>query len=458
MRVSPFAPIPYPSRTPAASAPPTLTLPGSHTVPPTPSALLDDALLGVCAVYLLTVAVYLTCQIVFAERARRHYDTADDLDHRPSVDVVVPCFNEDPAVLDACLASIAAQDYAGDVQVHVVDDGSPNRAALDPVYARYTALPGFRLIAFPANRGKRQAQAAAISGSRADVVITVDSDTMLDPDGIRHMIAGFRDPLVGAAMGEMLAANASRNLLTRLIDLRYWYACNQERAAQSHFSAVLCCSGPFSAYRRSILEKVLDDYLHHTFRGRPSNHGEDRHLTNLMLRSGMRTVYVPRARSRTVVPDRMRAFLRQQLRWSRSVYRDTLWMARRLPGLGGYVLLDVFAQIFGPALLGTALALAAVRAATVGTAGWPWFAAGALTVALAYSAYGVWARRDLRFLGFALYGLLHCALLIPVRVQALLTLSDDRWGQRGAAQAPPVAVGPDRVGGVAGGSGGPGGR
>ncbi|MEE4545586.1 glycosyltransferase family 2 protein [Streptomyces sp. V4-01] len=401
-------------------------------MPPSPSALLDDVLLGVCALYLLTVAAHLTCQILFAERARRRRP-APDPGHRPGVDVVVPCHNEDPDVLAACLASIAAQDYAGDVQVHVVDDGSPNRATLDPVYARFTALPGFRLIAFPDNRGKRQAQAAAVTDSAADIVITVDSDTVIAPDGVRRLVATFADPLVGAAMGEMLAANAGQNLLTRLIDLRYWYACNQERAAQSHFSAVLCCCGPFSGYRRSVLEKVLDDYLHHTFRGRPSNHGEDRHLTNLMLRSGMRTVYAPDARSATVVPDRLRPFLRQQLRWSRSVYRDTLWMARKLPSLGAYAVLDTFAQVAGPVLLGAALALAAVRAATAGPGGWPWFAAGALGVAAAYCGYGTWRLRHPRFLAFALYGVLHCALLIPVRLRALLSLGDDSWGRRGAA-------------------------
>jgi N-acetylglucosaminyltransferase len=401
-------------------------------VSPSFSVLLDAALFGVSGCYLLTVTVYLSCQTVFAERARKRGRVAATAGHLPSVDVLVPCYNEDPDVLAACLGSIAAQEYPGDIRVHIVDDGSPNRSALEPVYAEFTARPQFRLIAFPSNRGKRQAQAAAIEGSQAEIVITVDSDTVIAPDGVRRLVAGFEDPLVGAAMGEMLAANATANVLTRLIDMRYWYACNQERAAQSHFGAVLCCSGPFSAYRRTILEKVLDDYLHHTFRGRPSLHGEDRHLTNLMLRSGMRTVYVSDAKSRTVVPDRLRPFLRQQLRWSRSVYRDTLWMTRRLPGLGAYVVLDAFAQIFGPALLGAAIVLAALRAVIVGTGGLEWFAAGGLAVALGYCAYGVRTRRDARFLGFAAYGLLHCALLIPVRIQALLTLNDDRWGQRGA--------------------------
>ena len=400
---------------------------------PALSVFLDAALLGVSLCYLLTVSVYLVSQTVLAARARRRDAVAPAPRTNPAVDVVVPCYDEEPTVLTECLASIAAQDYDGELRVHVVDDGSPDRAALDGIYQEYADKAGFRLIALPANRGKRHAQAAAITASRGEIVVTVDSDTVIAPDGVRRLVSGFDDPLVGAAMGEMLAANASANLLTRLVDMRYWYACNQERAAQSVFGAVLCCSGPFSAYRRSDLEQVLEDYVGHTFRGRPSAHGEDRHLTNLMLRRGLRTVYVPSAKVLTVVPDRLRPFLRQQLRWNRSVYRDMLWITRRLTALGAYVALDAFVQSFGPALLTLSVLLAAVRTVVVGAGVLPWFGAGLLAVGLGYSAYGVWARRDPKFLGFLLYGLLHCCLLIPVRVWALCTLTDERWGRRGAS-------------------------
>ena len=391
--------------------------------------------------YLLLVGSYLILQTGFAELARRRATAARPA-ALPTVDVVIPCYNEDPAELAACLDSIARQDYAGELRVHVVDDGSPNRAELAAVYREFSARKGNRVILLPANMGKRHAQAQAVVDSDGEVVISIDSDTEIAPDGVRRLVAALDDPTVGAAMGEMRAANASVNWLTRIIDRRYWYACNQERAAQSLFGSVLCCSGPFSAYRRSVLERTMDDYLNQTFRKKPSTHGEDRHLTNLVLGTGMRTVYVGGAVAATVVPERLKPFLRQQLRWNRCVYRDMTAILPRLPARGLYLVLDAVVQILAPALLAATVVLMALHAVFEGVTGLAYYGIGLALIALGHCAYGVWRTRSPGFLGFALYGLMHVVLLIPVRVHALLTLSDDRWGQR--ATAPPRAFVPAR--------------
>jgi N-acetylglucosaminyltransferase len=405
----------------------------SFAVPAAVTDFVDVALPAVFAAYLAAVASYLTLQVVFAERTRRRGSARPLVAQTPPVDIIIPCYNEDPAILAACLESVSRQDYEGSVSVHVVDDGSPNRATLDPVYAEYEGREGFRILKLETNRGKRFAQAEVITSSQGDIVIAIDSDTTIAPDGVRNMVAALDDPQVGAAMGEMLAANADTNWLTRLIDLRYWYACNQERAAQSEFGAVLCCSGPFSAYRRSVLEKVLDDYLNQTFLGRLTTYGEDRHLTNLVLRCGSRTTYVPTAKARTTAPDRMRPFLRQQLRWNRCTYRDTLAIVGQLPQFGAYLVFDAVMQVFAPALLGLTVLLLGLHLLGAGAAGLGWYAGGLALVALGYCGYGTWRCKKTSFLTFALYGVLHVALLIPARLQALATITDDRWGRRGVS-------------------------
>jgi N-acetylglucosaminyltransferase len=238
------------------------------------------------------------------------------------------------------------------------------------------------------------------------------------------------------------------NLLTRLLDRRYWYASHQVSAAESYFGAVLCCCGPFAAYRRTVLSAVLEDYLHQTFMGRPTTHGEDRYLTSLVLKHGMRTAYAPQAKALTVVPEKMRPFLRQQLRWNRSNYRDTFGILWRLPSFGPYVMVDAVLQLAAPPLLALNLALLLVHVGTDGIgldlAG---YAAGFAVVGLAYSGYGLWRDRSLRALRMTWYGLLHIAVLIPSRIHALCTLTDDRWGQRGvslrlAAPVPAPTAGP----------------
>ena len=394
---------------------------------------LDWALPTVFAVYVATVGAYLGLQVHYAARTRRHQREQSAPDSPPpSVDVIVPCFNEAPATLDACLESLARQDYAGRLTVYVVDDGSPNREALAPVYQHFREDFGYRIMLMPKNVGKRFAQCEAIRGSDGEIIVAVDSDTMIAPDGVRRLVQALDPPGVGAAMGEMLAANRTENWLTRLIDLRYWYACNQERAAQSFFGAVLCCSGPFSAYRREVFEKVLEEYLDQTFLGRPSTYGEDRYLTNLILRTGSRTVYASEARALTMAPERMRSFLRQQLRWNRCTYRDTLNIARHLPSLGGYLVFDAFIQVFAPALLGLTALFLVLDGIAAGPGAVAGYLAGLAVVAAGYCAYGVYSTRKARFALFALYGALHVGLLIPNRVWAMLTISDDRWGRRGA--------------------------
>ncbi len=400
---------------------------------PAAARLLDLALPAVFATYLALVGAYLVLQVSFAERARCRMEPALRDAPLPSVDVVVPCYNERPETLAACLESLARQDYQGVMTVYVVDDGSPNRSALLPVYDAYRQRFGFRVLLSPRNAGKRDAQALAILTGQGDIIVAVDSDTMIASEGVRRIAAALEAPDVGAAMGEMLAANKRANWLTRLIDARYWYACNQERAAQSFFGAVLCCSGPFAAYRRTVLEKVFDAYLNQTFLGRRSTYGEDRYLTNLVLRCGSRTVYAPGAKAVTTAPDRLRPFLRQQLRWNRCTYRDTLGIARKLPSLGAYLVLDAIAQVFAPALLGLFVALLALHGAVAGLAGLIWYLGGLALVGAGYCAYGVWRNRDLGFARFAVYGLLHVVLLIPSRAWALLTITDDRWGRRGAS-------------------------
>ncbi|PTB17296.1 chitooligosaccharide synthase NodC [Trinickia symbiotica] len=353
-------------------------------------------------------------------------------DFLPDVDVVVPCFNEDPRTLRACLASIAAQEYAGRLTVHVVDDGSSNCNALRPVHRAYAHDPRFNFILLPKNVGKRKAQIAAIRLSSGELILNVDSDTTLAPDVVKKLVVAMRDTAIGAAMGQLKASNRGDTLLTRLIDMEYWLACNEERAAQARFGAVMCCCGPCAIYRRTALLLLLDQYETQLFRGKPSDFGEDRHLTILMLMAGYRTEYVADAIATTVVPDRLRPYLHQQLRWARSTYRDTLLALRLLPSLDRYLTLDLIGQNLGPLLLSLSLLSGFLQLALTATV--PWLAIlviGAMTT-IRCSVAAVRARQ-IRFLGFTVHTLINVFLLLPVKAYALCTLSNSDWLTRGSA-------------------------
>ncbi|ODV43065.1 chitooligosaccharide synthase NodC [Cupriavidus sp. UYMMa02A] len=384
--------------------------------------------------YALLSTIYKSAQVLHSlpTRGARLPTNLVEPDRLPDVDVIVPCFNEDPVTLRACLTSIAKQEYAGVLNIYVVDDGSSNRDALAMVYRDYEDDARFNFILLPRNVGKRKAQIAAIRSSYGEFILNVDSDTTLAQDVVTNLVLKMGDPSIGAAMGQLTASNRKQSWLTRLIDMEYWLACNEERAAQGRFGAVMCCCGPCAIYRRSALHPLLDKYETQFFRGKQSDFGEDRHLTILMLTAGYRTEYVPSALAATVVPDKLLPYLRQQLRWARSTYRDTLLALRLLPRLNGFLTLDTLAQNVGSLLLAVSVLGGVVQLVTTATV--PWQAC--LTIAsmtLVRSTVAAIRARQLRFLGFSAHTLINIFFLLPVKAYALCTLGNSDWLSRGQA-------------------------
>jgi N-acetylglucosaminyltransferase len=348
--------------------------------------------------------------------------------YSPDVDVIVPCYNEEPALLAACLRSLWRQDFQGEIRVWVVDDGSDNRDALVPVLEALTG-PDRRVVLLDSNRGKREAQAVALREGRGEVVVTVDSDTTIAPDGIRRIVGLLRDPGIGAVTGNLRASNRDANWLTGLIDTRYQLLFERERAAQGFFGTVFCCAGPFSAYRRAVVEAVLPDYLGQQLWGRRRVFGDDLKLTNLVLAAGYRSVYEPAARATTNVPATLRRFFRQQLRWNRSFYRELPQMLRLLRGRSGYLAIDLAARTLLPALLAMGLA-ATVADAMLAPSRLAVDLVALLVMALASLELGPSPTRASGRRFAAGYGMVFVGLLLPARLWAVCTLFQNHWGTR----------------------------
>ena len=358
---------------------------------------------------------------------RRQKRLAFDPSWTPSVTVLVPVYNENIGVLDACLGSLERQDYP-DLQVLVVDDGSDNREQLLQILEQFSS-GRFRVLLKP-NGGKRHSQHAVLAAANGDVVVTVDSDTVLEDGAMRAIVQRFADPEVGAVTGEVGVENRKVNLLTRLIGYRYWSAFNQERAAQSLFKVVMCCSGPFSAYRKVLINELKDEYVAQRFLGQTCTFGDDRHLTNLVLRQGYQVVFDNRAVARTQVPTTLPQYLRQQTRWNKSFYREMLVTARFAHRRHPYMGADLICQAVLPFMLITALFAMLYQAVFIDVSHLWEYGLVVAGIALVRSVYGMLRTRDPGFLTFVFYGFLHVILLIPVRLYALATLKRTGWGTR----------------------------
>ncbi|HZD70865.1 MAG TPA: glycosyltransferase [Actinomycetes bacterium] len=397
-----------------------------------PEGPLTVALRTSFLLYMLLLLVHSLLQRWYARQdARREREGARSAPPRgymPTVDVVIPCLDEEPELLDDCFAAVLRRqrEYPGAVRVFVVDDGSRRYERLRPVYEHYAGLPGWT-VTRRGYAGKRHAQSIVLERGSSEIVVTVDSDTVLEAGALRAITVPLWQPDVGAVTGSIGVSNHSENRLTRIIERQYAFLFGTERAAQSACDAVLCCAGPFAAYRRSVLSLVWDRYLNQRFLGMTCTTGDDIHLTNLVIGAGFRSVYQPRAVSRTQVPSTVRQYLRQQGRWYRSFYRELMWIAPLLPRRHPYLAVDVLARALVPLLLGLAYLLGAVEVTTghLELLRRDLVPLGAMT--LTGAVFVVVRARNVRLAPIAL---LHAALLMLARLRALLGLYRERWATR----------------------------
>ncbi len=279
--------------------------------------------LGFTTVYLLMLVaytIYLFVLLFLHDLRPRTYPAYAG----EKVAVVIPCFNEDPELVEESIRTVLASDAR--MQVIVIDDGSTNGVQ---AHLRELAeeLP-LSLHEFPENRGKREALHHAVTRMLDDdveFVVTIDSDTVLEREALARVVEPLLAPGIGASTGNVLLLNERQNLLTRMVGTYYWVGLNIYKQAQSVIRSVVCCSGCLAAYRAPLLRDLIDEFAGQRFLGEPCTHSEDRHLTNLVLKRGYDVVYVAEAVSWTETPSTVRGFLRQQRRWKRGYIRESIY-------------------------------------------------------------------------------------------------------------------------------------
>jgi len=255
-----------------------------------------------------------------------------DPEYTPSVSIIVPCFNEQEWI-ERTILSCINQDYPVDkLEVIVVDDKS-NDNSLEKIKETVSKLQNFdgehyqllnriQYIAQPKNMGKREAMAVGAQASKHELLVFVDSDSFLDPYAVRNIIQPFKDEKMGGVSGRTDVANTYTNSLTKMQSVRYYIAFRVFKAAESYFDTVSCLSGPLSCYRKDLVLKYMDEWLNQKFLRHKATFGDDRSMTNFILRHN-RTCYQDTAICSTIVPNDNKVFLKQQMRWKRSWLRES---------------------------------------------------------------------------------------------------------------------------------------
>lgn len=286
-----------------------------------------------------------------------------DPDFTPGVTIIVPCFNEETWIQQTIL-SCMNQDYPVDkLEVLIMDDCSTD-ASIEKIKEitdrlgleepRYRTKERIKYVKAEINKGKREVLAVGAKIAKHEMLVFVDSDSFLSPYAIRNIVQPFKDPKMGGVSGRCDVANTYTNALTKMQSVRYYIAFRIMKSAESVFDAVTCLSGPLACYKKSIVLENSDAWLNQSFLGQRATFGDDRAMTNFVLKD-FRTYYQDTATCATIVPNTYNVFLKQQMRWKRSWLRESLiagkYMWRKEPFAAVFFYMGLAVPILSPAIV-----------------------------------------------------------------------------------------------------------
>jgi biofilm PGA synthesis N-glycosyltransferase PgaC len=286
-------------------------------------------------------------------------DSPPPLDAHPRVAVVVPCHNEADHVVET-ITNLMDSTYPN-YEVIAVDDGSTDGtgALLAELATRH---PRLRVLTLTRNQGKAAAMNTAALMTRAEFLVCIDGDALLDRNAIAWMMWHFRWPRVGAVTGNPRVRTRS-SLLGRLQVGEFSSTIGLIKRSQRTFGKVFTVSGVVCAFRKTALHDV--DYWSTDMLTEDVDVSWKLQLRHWDVR------FEPNALCWILMPETLRGLWRQRLRWAAGGMQVLLkdwralqaWKQRRMwPIYTEYVLSALWAYtMFGIILmwfLGTVLGLA----------------------------------------------------------------------------------------------------
>jgi len=332
--------------------------------------VIEKLLIIYFGVYLLVdllMYAYASGVFLFGRKRRKNDFSYED----QRVSIIVPAYNEEVSI-EACLHTMQGLDYP-DYEIIVVNDGStdgtmdrlmslydwepyrlaPGELPVRPVRAAWK-MPGRPVILIDkANGGKADAINAGINAATGKYICTVDADSVLDRDALRHAVRPFLEREGTIVSGGQLAvlngveirdnrivnARVPRNLWVQWQIIEYIKSFLISRMAFSRINALLIMSGAFSVFRRRDLLEAggfMSAVNNHPALVRYVGEGkqtvcEDMEIVVRLWRHARdrkrkaHAAFVPEAVCWTEVPDNPRFLFKQRARWHQGLGETLKW-------------------------------------------------------------------------------------------------------------------------------------
>jgi cellulose synthase/poly-beta-1,6-N-acetylglucosamine synthase-like glycosyltransferase len=260
-----------------------------------------------------------------------HRGLIKDFDRQPTVSILLPCYNEGKTVYDT-VESISRSNYPFEKFEIIARDDCSSDDSYDwllKAQADFTNIP-ISVAKNDQNSGKAHTVYAALKSSKAEIILSIDSDCIFHPNAIRELVACFADPKIGAVGGAVGVRNVNDNLLTKGQTFVYYLSFHLMKMLETWSKTVTCISGCMFAIRRELMVSLDAAVMERSFLGIPVNDGEDRFLTHMVLLAGYGTIINTAAQCLTTVPNTFNVLFKQQIRWQRSGVRDFIVTLKNL--------------------------------------------------------------------------------------------------------------------------------
>jgi hyaluronan synthase len=374
--------------------------------------------------YSITVGAFILSRFLLAA----FYIAPRNVGYKPGISVIVACMNEEDSI-EKTIERIYSEGYPhSKLEVVVVNDGSTDNT-FDEMLSAQSRHHSLVVVNFEQNKGKRHGMAIGALIAQGDILTYVDSDSFLSPGALHKIVQGFADPTVAAVSGHTDVENYRTNILTKMQHVRYYVSYRVMKGAEHVFGAVSCCPGCFSAYRKSAVLNVLDKWLHQRFLGKYATFGDDRSLTNYLLKH-YRVLYDDQAIATTIVPDKWIKYFKQQARWKRSWIREMFFAGRFMWYKHPIAAISWYAMTILPLIAPLVMFNAMVRLPLVYGRPPSFYIGGVLVVSLLWALYFLQRTGRSYWWTAFLFTITYVLFFSWQGYYAALTLRKTEWGTR----------------------------
>lgn len=233
----------------------------------------------------------------------------------PTVSVILPAHNEEDK-LPATLASLAKQEYAGQVEFVIIDDRSTDRTReiIDSFAAEDSRFKLVR-VTDPSRKlaPKVNAVQHGITQSAGEIILATDADCEYHPEWVAGMVAHFSEGVTMVVGYVSTSRPGEARSLLRRFESADWFTLMLVSRSLTRFGHKFASSANNLAYRRSAFEEAGGFGA----AGRAPSGDEDLLTQRVGGLPGAKVVFAEEERTRVVTQgaENLRQLLRQRRRW-----------------------------------------------------------------------------------------------------------------------------------------------